>query len=149
MKEKFFISAFEEYAKRLQAYCKFSLYELQEQRLPENPSQGEIASALDKEASQILKLLDGDEYVIAMCVEGKQKSSEELAQLVNDLSLKGRSKIAFIVGGSYGLSGQVKDAADLKLSMSLMTFPHHLARIMLCEQIYRAFKINEGSHYHK
>mgnify|MGYP005858354213 CR=1 FL=1 len=106
-------------------------------------------NALDKEAAEIIKNIPQDAYLAAMCVEGIQMASEELAELVTRRALSGRSKLCFVIGGSYGISPSVKKRADIRLSMSKMTFPHHLARVMLAEQIYRAFKINEGSRYHK
>ncbi len=149
MRERFYIDAFSEYSKRLGAYCKFECIELSETRLSDSPSQKEIDAALEKEAAEILKNVAQDAYFIAMCVEGSQMSSEALAELTARQALSGRSKLCFVIGGSFGLSPSVKKRADLRLSMSKMTFPHHLARVMLAEQIYRAFKINEGSRYHK
>ena len=140
MREKFYIDAFSEYSKRLGAYCRFECVELAETRLPDAPSPKEIGNALDKEAAEIMKNIPQDAYLAAMCVEGIQMASEELAELVTRQALSGRS---------YGISPSVKKRADIRLSMSKMTFPHHLARVMLAEQIYRAFKINEGSRYHK
>lgn len=149
MRERFYIDAFSEYSKRLGAYCKFECIELSETRLSDSPSQKEMDAALEKEAAEILKNVAQDAYFIAMCVEGSQMSSEALAELTARQALSGRSKLCFAIGGSFGLSPSVKKRADLRLSMSKMTFPHHLARVMLAEQIYRAFKINEGSRYHK
>lgn len=149
MREKFYIDAFGEYSKRLGAYCRFECIEFAEQRLPDAPSQKEIDAALEKECAEIMKNIPQDAYVIAMCVEGGQMPSEELARLIERQILSGRSKLCFLIGGSFGLSPTVKKRADLRLSMSQMTFPHHLARVMLAEQIYRAFKISEGSRYHK
>ena len=149
MKEKFFIDAFGEYSKRLQSYCKFELVELSEQRLSESPTDGEISAALAKEASEILRNIPPDAYVTAMCVEGKQMPSEGMGKLIAERENSGKPKLCFIIGGSFGLDESVKKRADRKLSMSEMTFPHHLARVMLAEQIYRGFKINEGSRYHK
>ena len=149
MKEKHYISAFEEYRKRLGAYCRFELTELPEQRLSENPSQKEIAAALEKEALEIEKAIPAGAVVIAMCVEGSQCSSPELAEKISAWANAGRSRLCFLVGGSFGMSQRIKDRADLRLSVSKMTFPHHLFRVMLAEQIYRAFTILEGSRYHK
>lgn len=149
MREKFYLDAFSEYAKRLGAYCRFELTELAEVRLPDAPSQKEIAAALEKEAAGILKSIPTDAYTVALCVEGRQMPSEELAKLISQREGSGKPRLCCIIGGSYGLSPRVKDMADLRLSMSEMTFPHHLARVMLMEQIYRGFKINEGSKYHK
>lgn len=149
MKEKFYAEAFGEYMKRLQPYCKLQLTEAPEQRLSESPSPKELEKALDREAEDILAAIPGDSYVAALCIEGRELSSEALAELVFKVEGSGRPRMCFIIGGSYGLSPRVKARADLKLSMSPMTFPHHLARVMLSEQLYRSFKINEGSRYHK
>ena len=149
MREKFYIEAFEEYRKRLGAYCRLECVELAEQRLPERPSPGAIAAALEREGAEILKNIPADAYVAALCVEGREKSSEELSALLTERELSGKPKLCFLIGGSYGMSESVKARADLKLSMSKMTFPHHLARVMLAAQIYRAFKIAEGSRYPK
>ena len=149
MRERFFIDAFAEYAKRLQAYCKFECIELTEQRLSDNPSQNEIAAALAREAADIGRNIPTGAYVVAMCVEGRQMKSEGMGDLIAARADSGKPKLCFVVGGSFGLDESVKRRADMRLSMSEMTFPHHLARVMLAEQIYRGFKINEGSKYHK
>lgn len=149
MRERFYIDAFSEYSKRLGAYCRFECAELTEVRLPDTPSQKEIVAALEKEAAEIIKNIPSDAYIVAMCVEGRQMPSEELAKLISQRESSGKPKLCFIIGGSFGLAPGVKAMADLRLSMSQMTFPHHLARVMLAEQIYRGFKINEGSKYHK
>lgn len=149
LREQFFIDAFNEYSKRLSAYCKFECAELNETKLGSSPSDKEIAAALDKEAADIERALGKDAYVIAMCVEGMQLKSEDLAQRISSLAVTGRGRICFVIGGSFGISPRIKQRADMRLSMSKMTFPHHLARVMLAEQIYRAFKISEGSKYHK
>lgn len=149
LREQFFVDAFNEYSKRLSAYCKFECAELNETKLGSSPSDKEIAAALDKEAADIERALGKDAYVIAMCVEGMQLKSEDLAQRISSLAVTGRGRICFVIGGSFGISPRIKQRADMRLSMSKMTFPHHLARVMLAEQIYRAFKISEGSKYHK
>ena len=149
MRERFYIDAFAEYQKRLQSLCRLELTEPAEQRLPENPSPAEIAAALEKEGQEILKAIPADAYVVALCVEGKQMPSEGMAELIRERENSGKPRLCFVIGGSYGLASAVKARADRKLSMSQMTFPHHLARVMLIEQIYRGFKINEGSRYHK
>ena len=149
LREKFYIEAFNEYARRLGAYCKFECVELNEIKLGDNPSDKEIANALLKESTDIEKAIPKDAYVIAMCVGAKQLKSEQLAEKISGLALSGRGKICFIIGGSFGMAESVKQRADMRLGMSEMTFPHHLARVMLAEQIYRSFKINEGSRYHK
>lgn len=149
MREKFYIEAFSEYTKRLQSLCKFELVEPAEQRLSEDPSDKEVKAALDKEAQDIIKAIPNDAYVVAMCVEGKQMPSEAMGELIAQRENSGKPRLCFVIGGSFGLADSVKARADLKLSMSKMTFPHHLARVMLIEQLYRGFKINEGSRYHK
>ena len=149
LREKFYIDAFNEYARRLSAYCKFECVELTETKLGDKPSDKEIENALVRESADIEKAIPKDAYVVAMCVGAKQLKSEELAQKINALALSGRGKICFIIGGSFGMAESVKRRADMRLGMSEMTFPHHLARVMLTEQIYRSFKIIEGSRYHK
>jgi len=149
LKEKYYGDAFAEYQKRLGAFCRFSAEEIPEQRLSENPSDGEISAALDKEAAEIEKRIPAGAAVIAMCVEGKTMSSPALAQQLGSWMNAGKSKFCFVIGGSFGMSPKIKAMADLKLSVSPMTFPHHLFRVMLAEQIYRAFSILEGSRYHK
>lgn len=149
MRETYYISAFAEYAKRLGAYCRFELAELPEQRLPERPSQKEIRAALEKEAQAVRARIPKGAAVIAMCVEGKLLSSEALARQLAGYAAGGTSKVCFLVGGSFGLDEGLKREASLRLSMSPMTFPHHLARVMLAEQIYRACTINAGTQYHK
>ncbi len=149
MREKFYIDAFEEYRKRLQAYCRLELTEITEQRLSDRPAEKEIAAALEREGQEILKAVPADAYLVALCVEGKQMPSEGMAALIAARESSGKPKLCFVIGGSYGLAPAVKARADRRLSMSEMTFPHHLARVMLIEQVYRGFKINEGSQYHK
>ena len=147
--EKFWAEAVREYEKRLTAYCKLEIVELPEQRLPQNPSEGEIARALDKEAALIeAKLLSGA-AVAALCIEGKPMSSEQLADYLSGLTVSGTSKLCLVIGGSCGLSPRIKQKAGLRLSMSPMTFPHHLARVMVLEQVYRALSITAGGKYHK
>jgi len=149
MREKFYIDAFEEYRKRLQAYCRLELTEITEQRLSDRPAEKEIAAALEREGQEIMKAVPADAYLVALCVEGKQMPSEGMAALIAARESSGKPKLCFVIGGSYGLAPAVKARADKRLSMSEMTFPHHLARVMLIEQVYRGFKINEGSQYHK
>ena len=149
LKEKFYLDACAEYMKRLSPYCKLTLTELPEVKLPQNPSLGEIAAALDKEGDAIRAKIPPNSSVVALCVEGKMRSSEELASLVRTWEQNAAKHLVFVIGGSYGLHPSVKAEAWVQLSMSPMTFPHHLARVMVLEQIYRAFKINEGSSYHK
>ena len=149
LKEKFYVDAVAEYTKRLGRFCKLDIVELAEERLPEDPSPAQIEAALAKEADAIRGKLPVSAYVIAMCVEGKTRSSEELARLMADSASRGDSHLVFLIGGSFGLHPSVKELAAVKLSMSPMTFPHHLARVMLLEQIYRAYQINAGTRYHK
>ncbi len=149
LKEKFYTAAAEEYRKRLKGSCKLELIELPEQKLPQQPTLGQIEAALDKEYDAVLAKLPKSGKLIAMCVEGTALSSEELSQSLSAWMVDGSSTVTFLVGGSYGLSPKLKRRADLRLSMSRMTFPHHLARVMLLEQLYRAFQIQEGSSYHK
>ena len=148
LKEPFYIDAAAEYVKRLSRYCKTEIAELPENRLPENPSAAQIEAALEKEASAIRKKLPPNAFLTALCIEGKAYSSEQFARLLSELSDRGASP-AFVIGGSYGLHSSVKEAADCRLSMSPMTFPHHLARVMLLEQLYRACQIQSGGQYHK
>ena len=147
--EKFWAQAVKEYEKRLGAYCKLEIIELPEQRLPQTPSEGEIAQALDREAALIESRIWPGAAVIAMCVEGKPMSSEQLADYFSRLTVSGTSKICLLIGGSVGLDGSLKQQADWRLSMSPMTFPHHLARVMVLEQVYRALNIAAGGKYHK
>lgn len=149
LKEKFYLEACAEYLKRLTLYCRLTLTELPEAKLPQNPSLGEVAAALDKEGHAIRSKIPPNSSVVALCVEGKMRSSEELACLVRTWEQTAAKHLVFVIGGSYGLHPSVKAEAWVQLSMSPMTFPHHLARVMVLEQIYRAFKINEGSSYHK
>ncbi len=146
LKEKFFADAVSEYKKRMGAYCKLNITELSETPCA---SREEAERTLSAEAEKIREKIPKDAYVICMCIEGREVSSEELSETISDLKCRGRSKLCFIIGGSFGLSEELKKSADLRLSMSKMTFPHHLARVMVLEQIYRAFKIEEGSGYHK
>ena len=144
LKEPFYKDAAAEYVKRLSRYCNPDVTELPEVRLPDNPSAAQIQAALEKEAVSILKRLPSDAFPVALCIEGQLFSSEQLAGL-----LSRHASPVFVIGGSYGLHDSVKDAAALRLSMSPMTFPHHLARVMLLEQLYRACQINAGGQYHK
>ena len=149
LKEKFYLQASEEYLKRLGGYCKMTLLELPEEKLPANPSQAQIDAALEKEANAIRSKIPANSTLITMCVEGKTRSSEELAQMVRTFEQSAARHLVFVIGGSFGMAESLKKEAWVRLSMSPMTFPHHLARVMVLEQIYRAFKINEGSSYHK
>ncbi len=149
LKDKFFEEAAGEYLKRLKAYAKVNITEIKAVELPDEPNASQISAALEKEGSEILKKIPSNAKVVTLCIEGKLFSSEDTAKLLADTALSGCSEIVFIIGGSYGLSDNVKQRSDVRLSMSKMTFPHRLARIMLLEQIYRGFKINAGEKYHK
>jgi len=149
LKEKFYLSAAEEYTKRMGAYCNFRLIELPEYRLPEDPSPTEISAGLDKEAELIFSKIPKGAWLCIFTPEGKTLSSEGFAQKLKDLKLSGKSSACFLIGSSFGISQKVKEKADFKLSMGPMTFPHHLARIMVLEQLYRAEAIQAGSKYHK
>ena len=149
LKEKFFIDAASEYLKRLTAYCNIEVKQIDAAKLPSNPTESEITLALKNESEKILKAIPKNATIITMCVEGKQFSSEELSQKLQEFKLCGESNICFIIGGSYGILDEIKSMSKIKMSMSRMTFPHRLFQIMLLEQIYRAFKIEEGSNYHK
>ena len=149
LKEGYLRDACGEYAKRLQGSCKFRIEELNEYRLPENPSPAQIALGLEQERQEILQRCPAGAYVVAMCIEGKMLDSVAFSRILSQVAVQGKSQVIFIIGGSFGLWGRVKKRADLRLSMSPMTFPHQLARVMLCEQIYRAFSIAAGTRYHK
>ena len=148
LKEKFYKDACAEYVKRLSPYCKLTVVEIPEAKLPKDPTLGEITNALAKEGEAIRGKIPPGSRVAALCIEGRMLSSEELAHMIP--AQGGQDKhLVFVIGGSCGLHPSIKAEARERLSMSPMTFPHHLARVMLLEQIYRAFKINEGSSYHK
>ena len=148
LKEKYLSSAVDEYKKRLSRYCSLKICEIEPQRISDKPSLLEIEFALEKEAQQILKNIPSDNFTVPLCVEGKGLSSPDFAKKIDQQMSIGKN-ITFIIGSSYGLSEKIKEISDFKLSVSEMTFPHQLFRVMLLEQIYRAFKINEGSAYHK
>jgi len=149
LKEEFYTSAVSEYKKRMQAYCSFKLLELPEYRLPDNPSPAQISAGLEKEAEQILAKIPKGAWFCVLTPEGKLLSSESLAEKLSSVKASGKSSACFLIGSSFGISQRIKDKADLKLSMSPMTFPHHLARVMVLEQLYRAEAIQAGSKYHK
>ncbi len=150
LKEKYWRDAIAEYSKRLSAFCQLEIIELAESRLSDNPSQKEKDSALASEAKIMKNYTDKKGvFNIAMCIEGKQISSEELSQKISDCSVNGFSQINFIIGSSFGISDEIKNSANFKLSMSKMTFPHQLARVLLLEQVYRSFQISAGTKYHK
>ena len=149
LKEKFYLDAAAEYAKRLSRFCTLTILELPEERLPESPSPAQIEAALAREADAVRAKLPAGCLLIAMCVEGQERSSEALARYLAEAAARGAGHIVFLIGSSYGTHPSLKQQADLRLSMSPMTFPHHLLRVMLLEQIYRAYQINAGSKYHK
>ncbi len=147
LKEDYLRDACAEYIKRLGRYCTFGIHELEEARLSDSPSEKEIAAALKKEAEQIRRYAKG--MIIPLCIEGKQLSSTGLAEHISSAGVAGHSTVTFIIGSSFGLDPEIKAMGSLQLSMSKMTFPHQLARVMLLEQIYRCFQINTGGKYHK
>lgn len=149
LKEKFYISAASEYAKRLGGYCRFTLLELPEARLPEDPSPAEISAGLEKEADLILSKIPRGAWLCVFTPEGRELSSEAFADKLRQVKNAGKSSACFLIGSSFGISPRIKAKADFKLSMGPMTFPHHLARIMVLEQLYRAEAIQSGSKYHK
>ena len=148
LKESYLRDAVEEYSKRMKPLCKLSVIELPEERVGENSSPAEIRNTITAESDRIMNKLGRGDYVIAMCVEGRNISSEELSERLENVQLQS-STVDFIIGGSWGLSDELKARADFKLSMGKMTFPHQLCRVMLLEQIYRAFQISRGTKYHK
>jgi 23S rRNA (pseudouridine1915-N3)-methyltransferase len=149
LKESFFAEAVAEYEKRLNAYCKVNNIFIKDERLSDKPSAAEINAALTKEGKRILDAIPPRSYKIAMCVEGKQMSSESFATVFSDAANNGMSDICFIIGGSFGLSDEVKRACDRRMSVSMMTFPHRMMRVILLEQVYRAYNILGGGKYHK
>ena len=149
LKEDYLRAACKEYEKRLGGLCRLTISELDPVSLPQNPSEKQIEDALHREGEMIEKKLCKNAVTYAMCIEGKQRTSEHLAAELEKSALSGKSAVNFIIGSSYGLAPEIKAAADYRLSMSQMTFPHQLARVMLLEQIYRAYSINAGSKYHK
>ena len=149
LKEQYLRDASAEYQKRLSASCKLNIIELNPEKFSDNPSAKEIENALNNEAKKIIEKIPKGAKVYSMCIEGKQRSSEELSAEIDSLAVEGVSNIVFIIGGSFGLSDEVKKLSAYRLSMSKMTFPHQIARIMLLEQIYRAMQISIGTKYHK
>ncbi|MGI8387409.1 23S rRNA (pseudouridine(1915)-N(3))-methyltransferase RlmH [Robertmurraya sp. P23] len=149
LKEKYLKQGIDEYLKRLTAYAKVEVIELPDEKAPEQLSEIEMEQVKNKEGERLLAKISPDTYVIALAIEGKQRSSEELADMIDKLATYGKSKIAFVIGGSLGLSKDVLNRADEKLSFSKMTFPHQLMRLILLEQVYRAYRINRNEPYHK
>lgn len=149
LKERYWRDACEEYDKRLGAFCKLRLIEVAEERLPDNPSAAQIAATIEAEGKRLLAQIPKDSTVIALCIEGKEMDSPTLAQTIERMTVDGASHFTFVIGGSWGLSDAVKQCARLRFSMSPLTFPHQLARVMLFEQLYRAFQISKNTKYHK
>lgn len=150
LKESYLREACAEYVKRLGAFCKINVTELPESKLPDSPSEKEIFTALANEGKSIAAILSGkDCYNITMCIEGRQLSSEGFAEKIGKISVEGKSVLNIVIGSSHGISEDVKKLSDFRLSMSEMTFPHQLARVMVLEQVYRAFQILNGGKYHK
>ncbi|MCP1161158.1 MULTISPECIES: 23S rRNA (pseudouridine(1915)-N(3))-methyltransferase RlmH [Bacillus] len=149
LKEKYLKQGIDEYLKRLSAYAKMDIIEVPDEKAPEELSDIEMIQVKQKEGERILAKIHPDAHVIALAIEGKMKSSEELADTIDKLATYGKSKIAFVIGGSLGLSQEVLQRADEKLSFSKMTFPHQLMKLVLLEQVYRSFRINRGEPYHK
>lgn len=149
IKEKYLKDAIDEYKKRLSRFAQIEITELNDERIPDNPSKAEMDIVLKKEGDKILEKIGPSDYLITLCVEGKNLSSEELADKVSDICLMGSSTITFVIGGSLGIREDIKSLSKLRLSFSRMTFPHQLMRVILLEQIYRAFKINSNEEYHK
>lgn len=149
LKEKFYTMAVDEYSKRLSRYVKLNIIEVADEKTPDNASAAEEELIKRKEGERIIKNLKGDEYVITLEIEGKMLNSVELSEKINQTGLSGKGHIAFIIGGSLGLSAEVSSLADFKLSFSKMTFPHQLMRVILLEQIYRSYRILGNEPYHK
>ena len=149
LKEKYLKEAIAEYSKRLSRFCKIEIKELSDEKIPDSAHEAEEQKIISVEGEKIMKCIGADEYVISLCVEGKQLSSTEFADEISKITLSGNSTITFIIGGSLGLDEKIKNMSRMKLSFSKMTFPHQLMRIVLAEQIYRAFKINSNEKYHK
>lgn len=149
LKENYLRDASAEYIKRLSAFSKLSVIELTPEKLPESPSEKQIENALQTEGRKIIEKIPKGAFVYTMCIEGKQRTSEQFSRELDDIATKGFSNIVFIIGSSFGLCDEVKKLSNERFSMSKMTFPHQLARIMLLEQIYRAVQISKGTKYHK
>lgn len=149
LKEAYWREACAEYEKRLGAFCRFRLIEVAEERLPDNPSAAQISATIEAEGKRLLDQLPKDCAVVPLCIEGKELDSPTLSNRIQKMAVEGISHIVFIIGGSWGLSDAVKNRAAFRLSMSPMTFPHQLARVMVLEQVYRAFQIASGGKYHK
>ncbi|MEQ6376362.1 23S rRNA (pseudouridine(1915)-N(3))-methyltransferase RlmH [Bacillaceae bacterium S4-13-56] len=149
LKEKYLKQGIQEYVKRLGPYATIDLIEVADEKAPENLSEADMEDVKRKEGERILSKLGADTYIIALEINGQQLTSEKLAKKIDELGTYGKSKIAFVIGGSLGLSDEVLKRSDFGLSFSKMTFPHQLMRLILLEQVYRAFRINKGEPYHK
>ncbi|MBQ3558336.1 MAG: 23S rRNA (pseudouridine(1915)-N(3))-methyltransferase RlmH [Agathobacter sp.] len=149
VKEKFYRDAIDEFTKRLSRYCKLEIIEVVDEKTEEQASENEIRLVKEKEGERLLKSIKDDAYVITLCIDGKQMDSEELSEKIEKLGISGISHIYFVIGGSLGLADAVIKRADYKLSFSKMTFPHQLMRVILLEQIYRAYRIMNHEPYHK
>lgn len=149
IKEKYLKDAIDEYSKRISRFAKLEIIEINDEKIPDNASKSEEEKVIKTEGEKIIKYILPKDYVIALCVEGKNISSEELADKFNEITLSGASCITFIIGGSLGIYEEIKKTSNFKLSFSKMTFPHQLMRVILLEQTYRAFKINANEEYHK
>lgn len=149
LKEKYWTEAVAEYVKRISRFARIEIIELKETRISDRPSEAEEESVKKSEGAEILKKIKKDDYCITLEIKGKELSSEQLAKQLDRLALDGKSSISFVIGGSLGLSHEVSARADFKLSFSPMTFPHQMMRVILLEQIYRCFKINNNETYHK
>lgn len=148
IKEKYLTDGINEFLKRLGPFANVKIIEINEERMKDNPSAAEKEQTLTLEGHRLLKQVPEGSYLIVLDVYGRELSSEELAAKINSLGLSGRSNITFLIGGAFGLSSEVRAAADMLLSFSKMTFTHQMVRLLLVEQIYRAFKINRGEKYH-
>lgn len=149
IKEKFMQEGIKEYSKRLSRYCNLEIIEVDDEKAPENLSDKEMKQIKDKEGEKILSKIPTNSYIISLAIEGKNLSSEELSEKIESLMIEGTNEITFIIGGSLGLSKEVLETSNFKLSFSKMTFPHQLMRVVLLEQIYRGFRIMKGEPYHK
>ena len=148
LKEKYLTAGLQEFLKRLKPMAQVEILEIHEEKMPENPSEAEREQVLAREGERLLKLVPEGSYLFVLDVHGEEKSSEELAARIAELGLRGRSHLSFLIGGAFGLSEAVRQAADMRLSFSRLTFTHQMVRLLLVEQIYRAFKINRGEKYH-
>ena len=149
IKEKFLSDAIDEYSKRLGRYCRLEIIRVKDDPTPDNPTDKERDIVLKREGERLIEKIPKGAYVIPLCIEGKQKSSEEFAKIMSEIPSGGKSEVVFIIGGSMGLWDRIKDMADIKLSFSKMTFPHQIMCVILLEQLYRAFNISGGGKYHK